>query len=129
MNNLNFNYWLQGLFELTERDTNRTLESELVPSLSEAQVNCIREHLELVKKSEPLYGFAAWLEGYMDARVGQVGGEIGAQGYMAISERSKQSFVHVPYSMTHTASSISAMISAGGAGGSRLGGAGTLLTC
>jgi hypothetical protein len=93
MNNTNFNYWLQGFFEIVERDTNRSLESELVPVLSEAQVNCIREHLTLVKQLENLIGFAAWLEGYLDARVGQVGGEIGAQGYMAIAERLKGLFV------------------------------------
>lgn len=128
MNNSHFNYWLQGFFEITERDTNQSIEQELTPSLSEAQVICIREHLDLVKKQEPLYGFAAWLEGYIDARVGTVGGDISTQGYMAISEKLKESFRHVTTQTTHGQALSQAMAGIASMGG--IGGMGSsLLTC
>ena len=92
MTNINFNYWLQGYFEIIERSSTKPLEHEINPFLDEGQVACIREHLELVKKSEYLAGFAAWLEGYIDAKVGQVGGELGTQSFLIIADKLKCSF-------------------------------------
>jgi len=86
MNNLNFNFWLQGYFEIMGPQDNN-------PSwmLTHDQVKCIREHLVLVKSTEPLYGFAAWLEGYLDARATT----LGAQDCSVISIKLNDSFTHV----------------------------------
>jgi hypothetical protein len=85
MNNINFNYWLQGYFELMGN------QDGLAPSLSETQVKCIRDHLELVNKVEVLTGFASWLEGYLDAKIS---GPLDTQGYLAISGKLNDWFTH-----------------------------------
>jgi hypothetical protein len=60
MNNTNFRYWLQGLFELTPA-TNWHGHV-----FSKEQTKIVRDHLLLVKATEPLDGFTAWLEGFLD---------------------------------------------------------------
>lgn len=88
MNNQNFRYWLQGYFELRIGGT---------AELDDAQVKVIREHLYLVRQTEQLSGFTAWLEGLLDANV-PVTKELGK----LISSRLLESFQHIEYPASFT---------------------------
>lgn len=90
MNNINFNYWLQGYFEvlnLSDLNQDKNIYSK--------QIECIREHIGLVKKSEQLAGFAAWLEGYLDAKVSPSGGTLKEDDYAVIAGKLTESFKHL----------------------------------
>jgi hypothetical protein len=91
MNNVNFNFWLQGYFELMGPQDGTS------PELHGFQVKLIQEHIALVKKTEALGEFAAWLQGYLDAAIGVPGTytSLGAQHYLTISAKLSQVFAHV----------------------------------
>jgi hypothetical protein len=58
MKHQDFYFWLQGYFELRLEDI----------SLDGIQMDCIINHLNLVKKvNGPLRGFAAWIDGMLTA--------------------------------------------------------------
>lgn len=59
MTSVEFAYWLQGFFEITETK---------VTELSVGQVNMINKHLELVFKCDKTPSiFCSWLKGFVEA--------------------------------------------------------------
>jgi hypothetical protein len=60
MKAVEFCYWLQGYFELSEEGEPRALTSK--------QIACVKAHLALVAKVDPAHDnmFVEWLGGYLD---------------------------------------------------------------
>ena len=91
MTQRDFNYWLQGLFELSG--------SQLV--LSVRQLVLIRKHLELVATSGPVSPFGVWLFGCLDTLKAsgvldlEPAIQVEAKVSRMIEERLSKEFVHV----------------------------------
>ena len=59
MKNIEFCYWLQGYFEITD-------QVDTVEELRLSQIECIENHLKLVEKHESLGSFTSWLQGFLE---------------------------------------------------------------
>lgn len=59
MTSENFCYWLQGYFELNDKDSDFFLKKD--------QINCVKKHLDLTLTAGKQSNFLAWLSGIIDA--------------------------------------------------------------
>lgn len=77
MQSINFLYWLQGLFEISE-----------ITRLSSRQVEVIKAHLKITVKDHP---FISWLEGFLETQTKGINKEL----TLVLKEKLALSFTNI----------------------------------
>ena len=83
MKSIEFCYWLQGYFELSQE-----------VGLTKKQLECISKHIALVEKHEGLDTFTSWLLGFLESYELMGGTDMRASSVQIIVDKLGKKFKH-----------------------------------